>query len=113
MKFSGELLENQGDVVELHKLNSREESIFHHFPIIESLLPTFRNSKKMNVFIPRIESRNGVMKERVYDLTIETIIRYEQRLLKCTIEDLTEHYSEEAKVQQQLQEKAIAVQTQA
>jgi len=113
MKFSGEILENNGDVVELNELNRKKGSIFFHFPIIESLLSIFQSSKKMKVFIPKIESRNGLMKEKVYDLTIEMIVDYEQRLLKCMVEDLTVHYFKEAQIQQKIQEEVMEIQTQA
>ncbi|MEL6721373.1 MAG: hypothetical protein AAFO82_16650 [Bacteroidota bacterium] len=113
MEFSGKLLENKGDVVELGVLGKKSGSIFFHFPIIESLLSTLLESKRMNIFIPRIESRAGLMKERVYDLTLETIVQHEQRLLKCTVEDLTEYYAREAQIQQKRQEEVMEIQTQA
>jgi len=113
MKFSGEVLENNGNISGLNGLNRKKENIFYHFPIIESLLPTFQTSRKTSVFIPRVESHKGLMRERVYDLTVEVIITQERPLLKCTIEDLTEYYYRNAQIQQQLQEEAIAIQTKA
>ncbi|MEM8528500.1 MAG: hypothetical protein AAGG68_27935, partial [Bacteroidota bacterium] len=97
--------------VGLKKLHQRKECIFYHFPIIESLLPSLHSSKKVRIFIPRIESRRGLMKQKVYDLTIETIISCKQCLLKCKVEDLTEFYFKKAKIQQRIQEEMIATQT--
>ena len=113
MKFSGEVLENSGDIFGLNEFHKKRESTFYHFPIIESLLPTFQTSRRTSVFIPRVESHNGLMRERVYDLTVEVIISREQPLLKCTIEDLTEYYIKGARIQQRIQEEAIAIQTEA
>ncbi|MEM0995300.1 MAG: hypothetical protein AAF847_18690 [Bacteroidota bacterium] len=105
---SGSIIESTGNIAVLNDPMLNTRNLFHYFPIVESILPTFVDDAKERVIqLPKVEKFWRFNVHRIYDLSIKSIWREKTFLLSCEIKDLTARYEKLIATQQRRNESVI------